>query len=286
MVVDADHRQVARHREPELARGEDAADRHLVGGGEDRGGPVGGVGEQLHRGRVPAGDGEVGAAVAVEVGRVPGIAQRGLESEPALRGRVELEVPLLTAADVGDAAVPQPDEMVGGETAHRDVIDRDRARAGQRAADARDGLAEREQTADLVLVEGERDGDDRIHPVAQEVVVEHAAALAVVPAQVVEREVVAAAQEGALGSLDHGREEPAVQVGDDDADVAGAARGEAGGVRRDDVADRGRHLGDARAGAVRDGAVAAERTGDRCGRDSGETGDVVDAGHRTPSAVV
>ncbi len=41
VAVDADHGQVVRHPEPEVAGGEDGADRHLIGRREDRCGPFG-----------------------------------------------------------------------------------------------------------------------------------------------------------------------------------------------------------------------------------------------------
>ena len=145
------------------------------------------------------------------------------------------------------------------------------------------GLAELVQAGHLGLGELERDGDHRVDPLAQQEVLEHARALAAVARQVVEREVVAAAQELLLGALEHRREEPAVEERDHDADVAGATRGEARRVRRDHVAEACGGLDDLRLRGGRDVAPAAERTRDGRGGDPRELRDLFDAGHGSQS---
>ncbi len=98
--------------------------------------------------------------------------------------------------------------------------------------------------------------------------------------EVVEREVVAGAQQRALDALEHLAEEPAVHERDDHADVLRAARDEARGIGRRDVADLGGGRLDPAARVV--GDVAAAREGPRGGglRDAREARDIADGGHQ------
>ena len=104
-------------------------------------------------------------------------------------------------------------------------------------------------------------------------------ALAAVAREVVEGEVVAAAEERLLRALEHRREEPAVEERDHHADVARAPRREARGVRRDDVPEARGGLDDLRLRRGGDVAAAAERARDRRGGDPRELRDLFDAGH-------
>ena len=97
------------------------------------------------------------------------------------------------------------------------------------------GFAEVVEPAHLALGEFEGDGDDGIHSLAQQEVLEHARALLAAAAQVVEREVVAVAEQCALGALDDRAVVPAVEERDDHADVLRAAGRQARRVRGHDV---------------------------------------------------
>ena len=150
---------------------------------------------------------------------------------------------------------------------------------GQRAADADDRLAELEQARRLVGGELERDRDDGVDALAQQEVLEHAAALVGAAAEVVEGQVVALLEQRALGALDHGAEEPAVEERDDDADVAGASGREAGGARRDDVAELVGGRDHAIPGRGRHRSATAQGARDRRRGDSRGARDLVDARH-------
>ncbi len=207
-----------------------------------------------------------------------------LVADPAVGRQMEVHVELVVAADVGDVPVPERDQVLGGEPGELGVVEAQGAHARERAADADDRLAELEQTRRLAGGELERHGDDRIHPLAQQEVLEHAAALVGAAAEVVERQVVALLEQRALGALDDGAEEPAVEERDDDADVARAAGREAGGARRDDVAQLlgGRDHAIARGGRHRTAAAQGARHSRR--GDSRGKRHLVDAGHDSYSA--
>ncbi len=70
MVVDADHRHVLGDPEVQLSGRAEHADRHLVGRGEDRGGPVGAAQELPARVR-PAGQREQSVDLEALVVRQP-----------------------------------------------------------------------------------------------------------------------------------------------------------------------------------------------------------------------
>ncbi len=210
---------------------------------------------------------------------MPASLKRSFVADATIRGQVEVEVELQLAADVRDARVSEADEVLGREPRDRDVVDRERAHARDRAADADERLAQVVQAGDLVLGEFERDGDHGIDPLAQQEVLEHARALLAVAREVVEGEVVAAAEQRLLRALEHRREEPAVEERDHHADVAGAPRRQARRVRRDDVPEvRGGldHLRLRRGGDV---SAAAERARHGRGGDPRELRDLFDAGH-------
>ena len=104
----------------------------------------------------------------------------------------------------------------------RDVVDRERADAGDRAADADQRLAEVVQPLDLVLGELEGDRDHRVDALAQQEVLEHARAPRGRRPTGCTGSGRTRAQQRLLRTLEHRREEPAVQERDDDADVARA----------------------------------------------------------------
>ena len=150
---------------------------------------------------------------------------------------------------------------------------------GDGAADADERLAEVVQARDLVLGELERHGDHGVDALAQQEVLEDARPLLPVARQVVEREVVPVAEQRLLRALEHRGEEPAVEERDDHADVAGATRREARGVRRDDVPELRGRLDDLRLRCRRDVTAAAEGARNRRGGDPRELRDLFDAGH-------
>ncbi len=111
----------------------------------------------------------------------------------------------------------------------------------------------------------------------------------VVGREVVERDVVAAPHERRRDAAQNGREEPAVEEGDQHADVARAARREARRRRRHDIAETLGGCLDAGAGRIRHVAATAERARHGRGRHTRMAGDLVDADHvvilSTPSGV-
>jgi len=125
VVVDSDHGDVVRDTQAGLAYGVRGADRHLVGAGEDRSGPGAG-GEQATAG-----------GQATERGEVAGDLPPGLDpqarhlhchpvAEQPFSGGREVQASVLgvgDAAEVGDAGVPQPDEMANGGLGCLDVVD-------------------------------------------------------------------------------------------------------------------------------------------------------------------
>ena len=173
----------------------------------------------------------------------------------AVGGQVEVHLERV-AADVRDLGVAEGQQVLGGELAEFDVVEAEGAHAGKRSADPDDRLAEIEETLHLVRGQLERDGDHRIHALAQQELLEHQPSLVRAAAEVVEGEVVAPLEEGGFGAFDDGAVEPPVEEGDHDPHVAGAAGGEAGGARGDHVAELGGGGDDALAGGGRDGAAA------------------------------
>src|SRR3990170_3570545 len=173
--------------------------------------------------------------------------------------------------------------MLRGEPGDLDVVDAQGADPGQRAADADDRLLEVEQARHLAGSELEGDGDHGIHPFAQQKVLENAATFFAAPTQVVESEVVAVAEQGALGAFDHRAEEPLVEERDDDTDVPRSTGGEPGGARTHDVAELLGCPGDALASGHRHVPVAAQGAPDGRRRNSGQIRDLIDARHSITS---
>ena len=131
-----------------------------------------------------------------------------------------------------------------------------------------------------MLVEVDADGDHGVDALAGEEEVEHPGAAGPGLGEVVEREVVAGAEQCALDALEHLAEEPAVHERDDHPDVLRAARDEARSIRRRDVPDlRGGRL-DAATRVVGDVAATREGTGGGGLRDSREARDIADGGHQ------
>ena len=184
------------------------------------------------------------------------------------------------ARQVRDARVPEVQEVLRGQLPHRAVVDREAGRGATAPAEADEGLLAAVERDDLVLVEVDADGDHRIDALAGEEEVEHAGAAGSGLGQVVEREVVARAQQRALDALEHLAEEPAVHERDDHADVLRSSGHEARGIGRRDVPDLGGGRLDAAAGVVGDVAAAREGAGGGGLRDTRETGDIADGGHQ------
>jgi hypothetical protein len=64
--------------------------------------------------------------------------------------QVKVELEGLVAADVGDRAVAERQEVLSGEAGDCHIVHAERANSRQRAADADDRLAEVDETGDLV----------------------------------------------------------------------------------------------------------------------------------------
>ena len=145
----------------------DDPNRHLIGCGEHRGRPRAWIAEELFRRRVPARDGEVRRVEQRRVGEDAGGFERRLIADPPVSGQVEVALRLPVAADVGDRHMSEGEKVLGCETGERHVVDAQSAHAHQRTADTHDGLTEGEKAGELVWGELERDGDHRIHALAQ-----------------------------------------------------------------------------------------------------------------------
>ena len=154
----------------------------------------------------------------------------------------------------------------------------------QAATDGDHGPAEAFESGELEHAQPEREGDQGVQPPSGQQVGDDRGSTLRVLADVVERQVVPVPHELVRGALEHGGEEPPVDGGGHQPDVAGAARGErrSGGVRH--VAERGDGLLDSGARGGRHGAGAGEGAGGGGGGDPGHAGDVLDADHRRSSS--
>jgi len=177
------------------------------------------VAEQLLGGLIPAADCEVRRLEQRGGGRDARSGQGELIAEAPVRRQVEVQVEFEVAADVRDPGVPEREQVLRREAGDSDIVDREGAHPRDRAADADERLLECVQPGHLVRVQFQGDRDDGIHSLAQQEVLEHAAAFVVVPGEAVEGEVEAAAEQGLLRTLDDVGEEPAVEERHDDADV-------------------------------------------------------------------
>ena len=209
VAVDADHGQVVGHPEPEVAGGEDGADRHLIGRREDRCGPLHGAAEQVPGAGVGALDGEVGGDLPFRADRQPGVVHGLLESGLARARQAEVLLVGGVAGHVGDLAVAELDQVAGRGPGDAGIVDADGGGPGQRTADPDDGPVDGEQLLDLGLAELQRHGNHRIHTLAQQEVVQHAVPAFLPPADVVEREVVAGVQQGRRDAFHDRGKEPA-----------------------------------------------------------------------------
>src|SRR6185312_420211 len=138
VAVHAHHRQIRGDAAAQLPGGQQRADRHLVGGGEDRRGPLALPTEQPCGGAEPTLDREVRrleqGTVYVQTRR----RQRLLESLPAPRGDMEVPVELRACADVRDPGVSEREQMLGGQARDGDVVKGEGAQSRVRAAERDD----------------------------------------------------------------------------------------------------------------------------------------------------
>ena len=118
-----------------------------------------------------------------------------------------------------DVAMSQLDEVLGRAARRVVVVDGDDARLLSRADDADDRPSDLGQLVDLLVDRLETDGDEPVEALAREEVAEDPFAAGRAGLGVVQREVESAFQEGLLDAFEHFREEPAVEIRHDDADV-------------------------------------------------------------------
>lgn len=175
--------------------------------------------------------------------------------------------------------------LLGRQARRLDVVDRERGDARDEPADAHERLAQRLQHVHLVRAQGDRDRDHGVDALADEEVVEDPAAQVGVAREPVEREVVAGLDEGGLDALEHLAEVPAIDVGDDHADVARAAGDEAGRRRRHHVAELGGGALDLLARVVGDVAAAGQSARGRRLRHACDARDVGQDAHAAPSSI-
>lgn len=285
VAVQAHHGHVLGDAQAQGLRGHEGAHGHLVGDAEHGGGPALRVREQGAGAVVGVAHREVGGQHPV--GRRPQ-ARRGegvQEAAGAFGADLELDV-VRHAPHVGDLPVPQLDQVPGGHAGRPRVVHldrreplRERLAGGQAAAHRDDGPAQPRQAVELERAEPEGEGDEGVQAAAGQQVGQDGRAAVVVLAHVVEREVVAAADELVRRALQDGGEEPAVDGGGHEADVPGPAGGQRGGRGIGHVAEGGHGLLDAGARGRRHRAGARQGAGGGGRRDTRHAGDVLDADH-------
>ena len=173
--------------------------------------------------------------------------------------------------------MPQVEQVLGRPPRGVEVVDGDDVRRAGLAHHAHERAAHRDEPLEFVVARLQPHGDQPVEPLAGEELVEHARASLGAGSRVVEREVVAVTQEGILDALEHLGEEPAADIGHDDADVLRLAGGEAHRGGRGDIAEGCRGIQHPVARLVRDIAApgqsaARRRFGDARGaRDIGDS---------------
>ena len=278
VVVDADHRDVPRHGQPELTGSREHPEGQLVGRRDDTGRPVG-ASQQLtpdlqpaarrpvphhHRGRV---DGQP----------VPG---HGLPKALGSVGRCrEVHRRYRVAADVADPGVPQRDQVLGGHRGGGQVVDPHARPVRVRHADRDHRDLHPAQQLALGLVQPQREHEHRVHPLEQHPRVQQQRAVRPLVTDVEQQHVEAVLAQHLGRTADQVREVPPRHVRDDDPDHVRLARGQAGRRGRGHVLQVGRgadHLG---ARLVTDLGQATQGARDGRGRDTSSLGDVLDPAH-------
>ncbi len=275
VIVDPDDAQGARHRDAEATGCDDGTDGDFVAGGQECGGAALGVSEQIDRRRVAAREGHLRPDVRL------GQARLG-HRRPIARQARPVDVGALgdrDAADERDLGVPELDEMSCRASGCVLVIQSHDARAVTDGNHAHDRTTDGDESLELVIVRLQADGDQPIESLSGQEVVEDTSPTLRPRLGVVEGEVIAGLEQHLLNALENLGEEPPVQVGHDDTDVARASCREARSARRRNVSQL---LGDASyalPGGRRNVPVPGESTTCRRFRDSRSAGYVLDAAH-------
>ena len=264
MVVEPDHRHLARHRHAGTAQGAQHADGELVGHREHRGRhhregeQLGGRGVAVgHPG--PGGDDRAAGPPGLGVRVGPAVAPVGRRG--AAVGLVGVE------RHQRDAAVAEPEQVPDGGAGSGAVVDADPRPSGHVPAEHDDRDAQRVQRRGLGGVDRRGDDDQPVGAPA------HRQRREEVRPRVRVAEVVE------LGDVP-GRGQHALHPGDGlGEEPAGREAGEHGDRQRPDgegVAEGGRRPADAFAGVVRDGGALAQGARHRRRGDPGELGDPPD----------
>lgn len=252
----------------------DAAERDHVVGADDRGG------------RLPDGQQPVGGYPTAEMGEVAVDHQGRVDLDAGFGHRLPVSVQpqpvgrgVLSSAGESDPAVPEPDQMLGGEGAATPVVDVHAVQLapGQRPVDQHDRGSCPDDPVQIVAATLQRRGENRAVDLVlhQQLEVVQLASRALL--RVAQHDVVVVLRCGGHDGLDQLRVERVGDVGDDEADQLAAAGDEGSrcGVRRvSQLLHRGHHP------VTRDRGypgVVVEHAGDRRLRHARQSGDVVAA---------